>query len=155
MQEDRVHPRPPDNVLVIWRRSKGKLLPSLIRPGEHCAVSFTSALTGEETTPAEVDTGCCIHCLSWDWSPSSPKMSWEQPVAVPWLHDGALGIEALILWYLLAVQGLGPAPRTNVCTLSIGRAPRICLSTCQQALSRSLLIYSDISFHWWQSFWAA
>lgn len=155
MQEKRVHSRLPDDVLVIWRRPERKLLPLLISSGEHCAASFTNAFTGEDATQAEVGTGWCIHCLSWDWSPSSPKISWEQPVAVPRPCYEALGIEALILWYLLVLQGLGPAPRTNVDTLSIGRVPRICLSACQQVLSRSLLIYSDISLHWWQSFRAA
>lgn len=88
MQGDRVHSRLPDSVLVMRRRSEGKLLPSFIRSGEHCAVW---CIYRRGCHPRGSWHQWCTHCPCQDWSPNPLKISWEQPAAVPWPKHSFFG----------------------------------------------------------------
>lgn len=140
MQEDRVRFRLPDNVLVIWRRSEGKLLPSVIRSGEHCAVWCIYRMPPMGKLPPVVY--------------SLPVSGLESKSPENQLRTASCCAvaKALTFGYVLVLQGLGPAPRINTGTLSIGQTLRICLTRCRLAFSHSLLTYHDVSLHQQQGF---
>ena len=155
MQEDRVHPRLPGKMLVICRRSEGKLLPSLTRAGKHCAVSFTNAF---------VYRGRCDPRWRWHQAVhSAPELGPES--RSPRNHHlwatcsqaPSLGCAMAMRWaagYQSTNSGSpGPWSRTQdkhqhpEDRLQHWGLTGSCPNTFQQTVSGSLLIYSDVSLH--------